>query len=232
MSLMAWVGRRLRLSSDARRVRAERLTYLDEVKVSRLERHARAVLKTGVPGDVLEFGVALGGSAIVLAKLATRHRRRFAGFDVFGRIPPPTSEMDDDKSRDRYAVISSGQSKGIGGDGYYGYRSDLYDAVVHAFGRYDLTVDGEAVALHKGLFEETWPVHVTPSVAFAHIDCDWYEPVKYCLEALEKPLSRGGEIILDDYHDYGGCLAAADEFLAAHPNFEMHDGRNVVLRKN
>jgi asparagine synthase (glutamine-hydrolysing) len=68
-------------------------------------------------------------------------------------------------------------------------------------------------------------------VAFAHIDCDWYDPVKYCLEALEHRLSPGGEIVLDDYHDYGGCQTATDEFLATRPNFVMHDGRNVTLHK-
>jgi O-methyltransferase len=77
-----------------------------------------------VSGDVLEFGVALGGSAIVLAGIAGLAHRRFYGFDVFEMIPAPTSEKDDEKSKQRYNLIASGKSEGIGGDLYYGYRNN------------------------------------------------------------------------------------------------------------
>ena len=110
-----------------------------------------------VPGDVAEFGMALGGSAIVLARHATRRGRGFHGFDVFGMIPPPTSEKDDDKSRDRYRKIATGESRGLGGDLYYGYRDDLYADVCRSFTRFGLEIDNSTVSLHKGLFEETLP---------------------------------------------------------------------------
>ena len=40
------------------------------------------------------------------------------------------------------------------------------------------------MSLHKGLFEDTWPMVATKihQIALAHVDCDWYDPVKYCLE--------------------------------------------------
>ena len=50
-------------------------------------------------------------------------------------------------------------------------------------------------------------------VAFAHVDVDWYEPVKTSLERIFPNLTVGGSIILDDYHDWGGCRKATDEFL-------------------
>jgi O-methyltransferase len=72
------------LSATARAVAAENLTYLSPAKMLRLASAVTRSLKSGVSGDVVEFGIALGGSAIVLAKHARRHGRRFHGFDVGG----------------------------------------------------------------------------------------------------------------------------------------------------
>jgi O-methyltransferase len=219
------------LSSRSRAVIDEKLTYLDAEKLGRLERAAEAAFTRGPKGDALEFGVALGGSAVVIAEIATSHGRAFHGFDVFSMIPPPASPKDDDKSRKRYEVIAAGDSEGIGGDIYYGYRDDLYAEVCETFARHGFPIDGERVTLHRGLFEETWPNYSSRRVAFAHIDCDWYDPVKFCLERIAGRMDVGGRIVLDDYHDYGGCRQATDEFLRLHPEFETYDGPNVVLLK-
>jgi O-methyltransferase len=219
------------LTATARAVQRERLTYLSSKRLRRLESTVSATLVRETPGDILEFGVALGGSAIVLAQHARRHGRAFHGFDVFGMIPPPTSDKDDAKSKNRYEVIASGQSKGIGGDTYYGYRQNLFDEVMASFARHGIPVDGNTIALHRGLFQETWADFRAHAVAFAHVDCDWHDPVKFCLEQLAKRVSPGGVIILDDYHDYGGCRTATDEFLLAHREFRMEDGVTMLLRR-
>ena len=219
------------LSPRSRAVIDEKLTYLDAEKLGRLERAAEAALTRGPKGDALEFGVALGGSAVVIAEIAVSHARAFHGFDVFSMIPAPTSVKDDEKSRKRYEEISAGDSEGIGGDIYYGYRTDLYVEVCQTFTRHGFPVDGGRVTLHRGLFEETWPNYHSRNVAFAHIDCDWYDPVKFCLESIASRMGVGGRIVLDDYHDYGGCREATDEFLRQHPEFETYDGPNIVLLK-
>lgn len=226
-----FVSSRLLISNLARKVRADRLTYLSHKKIYRLETALHDLNRDRVPGGFVEFGVALGGSGILIAKSATDAGRPFHGFDVFGMIPPPTSQKDDAKSKERYKIISQGQSKGIGGDSYYGYVEDLYGQVCKTFERYGVGCSPERVMLHKGLFEETWPHVTTGPIAFAHIDCDWYDPVKYCLEALDPLLSPQGQILLDDYNDYGGCRAATDEFVAARPNYRFEDGVNPLLIK-
>ena len=223
---------RIGLSSTARQVSAAGLTYLIPEKMFRLESGAKEILAKGVTGDVIEFGVALGGSAIVLASLALKYDRRFFGLDVFGMIPPPTSVHDDDKSRDRYEVIKSGRSTGIGGANYYGYEEDLHGKVVKSFEKHGLSVDGRRTSLVKGLFEETWPTIAGNAIAFVHIDCDWYDPVRYCLNAVHPYLSPGGAMLLDDYYDYGGCKTATDEFLREHPDYVVEDGPNLRLRRS
>ena len=213
----------------ATKVREERLSYLRPEKMARLEKALADLDREGVAGDFLEFGVALGGSAIVIADAACNQGRRFRGFDVFGMIPEPTSQADSDDARERYEVIRRGESKGLGKDVYYGYRDDLYGDVVRAFEGHGLPVDNDRIALIKGLFEETWPDHAGDPIAFAHIDCDWHDPVRYCLDAMAKNMVVGGQILIDDYHDYAGAKVATDAFLAENPAFEMEDGPNPVL---
>jgi asparagine synthase (glutamine-hydrolysing) len=217
----------LRLSRLSRAVKDQKLTYLSDTKLLRLEQALRQA--TTANGAFVEFGVALGGSAIMIANAAAAARQRFFGFDVFGLIPPPASDKDDAKSKARYDVIASGQATGIGGDKYYGYRENLYDDVVKAFQRNGLAVDGRLISLVKGPFEDTLPTTNIGCVAFCHIDCDWYDPVKFCLDQISARLKPHGLILLDDYHDYGGCAQATREFLNANPGFSLLDGPNVIL---
>lgn len=218
------------LSSAARAVRREHLTYLSLPKLRRLETVLSELDTHHIAGDYVEFGVALGGSAILIAKAAQKSRRAFTGFDVFGTIPAPTSLKDDAKSKERYRAIAEGHSDGIGGERYYGYRDDLYGDVVGAFARFGLTVGIGGLALERGLFQNTCPKWTTEMIAFAHIDCDWYEPVHYCLNALCHAMVPGGVILLDDYHDYGGARIATQEFLVERGDFAFEDGENVILR--
>lgn len=229
--LLDKVMRRVALAQLQPIVRAvvrDKLTYLSPAKLKRLE---SAIARTkDVKGDLLEFGVALGGSGIILAH-DTKAGREFHGFDVFGMIPPPTSNKDDSKSKERYAAIKAGQSEGIGGEEYYGYRTDLISDVKAAFSRHGVPVDGARVHLHQGLFEDTWDNAEVQAIAFAHIDCDWYDPVRFCLEACAAKLSVGGLLLIDDYNDYGGCRTAVDEFLAKRPEYGFEPGANPILVK-
>lgn len=101
---------------------SNRLTYLSRRKLERLETRLRTTLAAGTEGDIAEFGVALGGSAIVLAGRAILGGRRFHGFDVFAMIPPPTSEKDSPKSKKSFEEIASGTSTGISEDHITGIR--------------------------------------------------------------------------------------------------------------
>ena len=212
------------LSPTGRRVRKERLTYLSAIKLRTLELCMQRINAEGVEGDVLEAGVALGGSAVLLATLMGP-TRTFHGYDVFATIPAPT-ERDPLESHERYEVIAAGRSKGMDGDLYYGYRKDLYEAVSQTFRAYGIG----RYELHRGLFEAT--LHPQGPVAFAHVDSDWYDPVKLALERVYPHLVHGGIVVLDDYFDFGGARQAGDEFLAAHPDVGMVlRSESVVLRR-
>ncbi|MEM9924518.1 MAG: TylF/MycF/NovP-related O-methyltransferase, partial [Cyanobacteria bacterium P01_D01_bin.50] len=184
-----------------------------------------------VSGIFLEAGIALGGSAIIIASMMPENAN-FRGYDVFKMIPPPSDE-DDEKSKARYEIIKKGESKGIGGkDIYYGYIDNLYEQVVKNFESLGLRVDGKKISLHKGLFENTMYFTSKDTIAFAHIDCDWYEPVSLCLERIYPLLSIQGYLVLDDYYDYGGCKKAVDEFLINHQDIVIvKSDSNLVLQR-
>ena len=235
--LRPWSPRRIRsaavklsLSSRARAVAKAGLTYLSPQRLRVLERSVRDVDRRGIPGDFVECGVALGGSAILLSTLLAP-QRRFHGYDVFEMIPAPGAE-DERDAHDRYAVIKAGASRGIGGEQYYGYMTNLRDVVVENFREFGLTVDGERIGLHQGLFEHTLRFEPDSQIALAHIDCDWYDPVRLCLERIYARLAVGGCMILDDYNDYRGCRKAADAFLAEKPDLVLVTPRpNALIRR-
>jgi asparagine synthase (glutamine-hydrolysing) len=220
----------MQLPEIARTVRNKNLTYLSDKKFISLYECVRRVRDDSIPGDFLEFGVALGGSAICLAS-ELDDGRRFLGFDVFGMIPPP-GELDGASSKSRFQVIVSGQSKGIAGEQYYGYIDDLYEQVKKNFHDCGILVDDDRIQLVKGLFHETLPLVDRKPIALAHIDCDWYEPVLDCLNFVYKSLSLGGYIILDDYNAWPGCTKATSEFVADHPDIQLiRSSPHAVLKR-
>ncbi len=217
----------LSLPPLARRIRAEHLTYLSTKKLQSLVDLLKVVDEEAVDGGYVEAGVAMGGSAILLATAAKGRSITFDGYDLFSQIPAP-SENDPAEVHERYQVISQGESRGIGGETYYGYRPDLYGYVVQKFEEFGVPL-GEHVRLHQGYFEDT--LELSHPVALAHIDCDWHDPVALCLDRIYPHLSDGGFIVVDDYYDYGGCRVATDEFRSRVSVETYRDRDHLVLRK-
>jgi len=191
------------------RIRSQNLTYLSDKKLASLARTCHSIENASLPGVFIETGCALGGSAILIASLKSSNRPLFV-YDVFGMIPPPTKEDTADVQH-RYRTIVEGRSGGIGGDKYYGYVDNLYEIVQSNLRGFGIDCEEHSVSLIQGLVQET--LNVDQPVAFAHIDVDWYEPVITCLKRVFPSLVVGGSMILDDYHDWGGCRKATDEYL-------------------
>lgn len=191
------------------RIRSSRLTYLPDERLASIGETCRSIEEANLPGIFIEAGCALGGSAILIATIKNA-KRPFFVYDVFGLIPPPTKE-DTEDVHDRYHTIVQGKSMGIGGDKYYGYQENLYAIVQSNLNSFGINCEEQSVLLIKGLVQDT--MWINQPVAFAHVDVDWYEPVKTCLERIFPNLVAGGSIILDDYHDWGGCRKATDEYL-------------------
>jgi len=197
-----------RLSEIISRVSKQGLSYLDEASLSELSAAIIEIEKQQIPGIIVEAGCALGGSGIVIAATKSKERR-FSVFDVFGMIPPP-SRFDGSDVLERYQIIRSGRSKGINGEMYYGYQDDLYEKVNKNFKDFGLDIIKHNIQFVRGLYEHT--LQINSSVAFAHIDCDWYQSVMVCLTRIEPFLVKNGVLVIDDYYAWSGCRSAVDEY--------------------
>jgi O-methyltransferase len=206
------------------------LTYLSVDRLRRIVDHIDAASAGVSFVNVVEFGIALGGSAVAICK-ALPARGRYVGFDRFGLIPPP-SDRDDGDSHARYEIIRTGRSQGINGNKYYGYEEDLYNLVQSNLLRHGLLVDGDRISLVRGDFADTIATKLPSTVSVAHIDCDWYDAVQLCINAVSMRLSLGGYIIVDDYNDWAGCRRAVDTFLNVSPQFALLDASdNAIIQK-
>lgn len=155
------------------------------------------VAERGIAGDVVECGTARGGSAALLG-LAMKEfgvKRTLWVFDTFEGMPSPTSADPD------YEIAAA----------YEGTcRGDLVD-VSALFERLGIL---ETARLVKGRFEDTVARTETGPIALLHVDGDWYQSVKVCLDHLYDRVSPGGIVQIDDYGHWQGARKAVDEFLA------------------
>jgi len=179
-----------------RRIRSR--TMCSNARLRGLYRGVRSVVQSEVPGDFVECGTALGGSAALIALTLQQLgvRRTLWLFDTFEGLPAPTSEDPD------FEVASL----------YTGRCLGTLDEVQNLFEQLKV---GEQVQFIKGLFQETLPAAAVPQIAFLHIDGDWYESVKACLDNLYDKVTPGGIIQFDDYGYWKGARKAVDEFLSA-----------------
>jgi len=219
-----------KISNLIKNVIDKKLTYLSREKLESLALTCQEIQKRQIKGLVIEAGCALGGSSIVIAKCKESFRP-FHVYDVFGMIPPPTGK-DPLEVHERYQTIFQGFSEGIGGDKYYGYEPQLLNMVVENLSNFGVDIEKENVEFIQGLVEDT--MRLQGPVAFAHIDVDWYSPVLACLQQIIPRLSKGGSVVLDDYHYYGGCRAAVDEYFASNERdfkFDDSSGSMKISRK-
>jgi len=190
------------------KVRNRNLTYLDYSALVDLSKTVISIENQQLNGVFVEAGCALGGSTLIIASVK-KTTRPFYVYDTFGMIPPP-SQQDDEDIHQRYETIVSGKSVGISGEKYYGYEDNLLNKVKETFIEFNIPPEENEMHFVRGTYEKS--LILNDPVAFAHIDCDWYESVKVCLERIEPKLVSGGVFIIDDYYTWSGCSKAVDSY--------------------
>ncbi len=209
------------------KVRNANLTYLSDRKLVAILKSLKEVNDNKIPGCFVEAGVALGGTLCIIS--GNSEWRTVYAYDTFEMIPPPT-EKDPIEVHERYNEIKAGKSIGIGGDIYYGYRSDLLEFVSHNIETLCGKDNFNRTKFFKGLLQNT--MDIKNEVAFAHIDVDWYDPVMHSVTHIWPLLSSGGIIVFDDYFEWGGCKKAVDEFFDGRYDYEFDPtGGNLKVTK-
>jgi hypothetical protein len=178
--------------------RVRRRTMCSNARLRGLYHGVKYVVDRGIAGDFVECGCALGGSAALIGlTLRQLHAsRRLWLFDTFEGLPAPTVHDPDFEVASMFTGTCMGTLEEV---------RDLFR---------QLKIENE-VQFVKGLFQQTLPAAGLSQIALLHLDGDWYESVKCCLENLYDKVVPGGVIQIDDYGYWKGSRKAVDEFMAA-----------------
>lgn len=160
-----------------------------------------------IPGDIVECGVARGGTAAMLSvaslRLGTISRRKWL-FDSYEGLPEPTIEdYVNGKAGNFIQPLPKGSCLGT-----------LEQVSQLMYGKYCFSRDD--VVLVEGWFQDTVPQYknIIDKISILRLDGDWYESTKIPLDNFFDKIVNGGFVIVDDYATCFGSRKATDEFRA------------------
>jgi O-methyltransferase len=177
---------------------ARPLTLLRKTQLDLIEKAVVALEERRVPGDFIEAGVWRGGVIILMRALIGAYRigeRKVFAADSFSGIPKNVRAINDpvDTWSDRW-VASLDE---VGGN-------------IERFGLLD-----DRIAFVVGYFSDTLKYLADKKFALVRLDSDSYDSVETSLEYLYPLLSKGGIIIVDDWH-LAGCKMAVLDYRSRH----------------
>jgi O-methyltransferase len=196
-------------------------TMIGRKRLDNIQYCIEEVIKSKIPGDVIETGIWRGGATIfmrgVLAAYGITDRRVWAA-DSFQGVPPPTLPEDAgwDLSEKNYPVLTV-----------------KIEEVQQLFARYGLL--DEQVFFLQGWFKDTLAKAPIKKLAVLRLDGDLYESTMDALKPLYPKVASGGFIIVDDYTSIPPCARAINEFRAAHgitDPIQKIDDQGVFWRKS
>lgn len=174
-----------------------------------------------IDGDIVECGVAAGGSMMLAALTSITNNnldRHIWLYDTYAGMPEPT-EKDVNYRGDK--AKTQWQASQMEDHNQWCYASlDSVQANMESIG-YPL----DNLHFIKGKVEDTIPSQKPGKIALLRLDTDWYASTKHELENLYPLLSEGGILIIDDYGHWEGCREATDEF------FKHLDGQIPLLNR-
>ncbi|MDP6505306.1 MAG: TylF/MycF/NovP-related O-methyltransferase [Planctomycetota bacterium] len=169
-----------------------------------LELMIRSLVERSVHGSVVECGVWRGGAAAFMAEEVSYHcdkRPHMYFFDSFEGMPRMTRKDGDRAGQMLYGRDASDLSDAEVDGALQGTgQNDADEARVRCL-LSRTRAPQDTLHLVKGWFQNTlpaWKDRIGP-IALLHIDGDFYESTKACLEQLGPQVVPGGVVILDDY---------------------------------
>jgi len=163
-------------------------TILDRPRLDNLYRVALYLEEEMIEGSFVECGTMNGGSAGLIS-LVGKNRQIWL-FDSWDGLPEPG----------KYDIKHTGEPGSIGR--VRGSKEKVEELFFDK-----LQSDRNKVHLIEGWFEDTILRHKNDigEIALLHLDCDYYESVKLCLDSLYDSIVEYGIIVIDDYMDWKGC---------------------------
>lgn len=170
------------------------LTMIGLQRLSHLQECVEDVLRSGVPGDLIETGVWRGGACILMRLILQAHgeeNRTVWVADSFQGMPEGDPEDVNQWHHPELAVS--------------------LEEVRQNFRDWQLDTQ---VGFLPGWFRDTLPGPVQ-QLALLRLDGDYYTSTRDAIRALYPKLSVGGYLIIDDW-GFGECQKAILEYRAQH----------------
>jgi O-methyltransferase len=195
---------------------ARPVTLLTKSQLDLVETAVLAVEKRGVPGDFIEAGIWRGGVVILMRALINAHKmtdRKVFAADSFAGIPKNARALNDpvDSWSDRWIASLEEVQRNVA-------RFGLLD---------------EKIAFVPGFFSDSLKGLAGETFAVMRLDSDSYDSVEESLVYLYPLLSKGGVIIIDDWH-LVGCKAAVLNYRSRHgitEELKTHDGNAYWVKQ-
>jgi len=177
-------------------------TMLSEARLYSLFSLVKRICLENIPGNIVECGVAGGGSTALMAAVVKRYSKQprwLYAFDSFDGMPPPTE-------RDKHEGIAADATGW--GTGTCAAPEANVRQLCSRLGVADL------VKTVKGYFQDTLPKMRSwvGMISLLHIDGDWYDSTKTILENFYDKVGNNCFIQIDDYGYWEGCRQAVTEF--------------------
>ena len=168
------------------------------------------IINSNIPGDFVECGVAFGAQigAMSFACHLAGISRTFHLYDSFEGIPLAGPK---DNVQPGIGTITHDVNKPL--------RERLVSSgiTVHSLESVKKNIESwgfkeQNYIYHKGWFQDTLPHNTIDKISFLRLDGDLYESTEVCLRFLGHKVSKGGYIVIDDYHLLG-AKTATDEYI-------------------
>jgi O-methyltransferase len=179
---------------------AEAETMIGWKRLTHLEQCVAEVIRSDIPGDLVETGVWRGGASILMRAVLKSHgesQRKVWLFDSFEGLPRPDSASYPADQDDTLANFNT----------YLGVSMERVQANFKRYGLLDAQV-----RFVKGWFKDTVPAAQLDRIAVLRLDGDMYESTIQVLEGFYRKVSVDGFVIVDDYGALTNCRKAVHDF--------------------
>jgi len=181
-----------------------------------------------VKGDICEFGVAQGYTSKLIAFFIKDSVKKLFLIDSFKGLPQPSKKdlLKDD-------IFWLGDIKKYQGKMSYPEKKVLNELN-------DIQFNMDRIIINKGFFNSNSEkeMKLPEAVSFAYLDFDFYQPTLDGLIYLDKVLSVGGIVIVDDYDFFStGVKTSVEEWFKINSKsyskeiFKTKNASFVVLKK-
>ena len=187
-------------------INAPAISMLPVARFDSLRACIEDIIRSDVPGDLIETGVWRGGATIFMRAVLRAHNitdRNVWVADSFEGLPEPDPE--------KFPIEARMHASGVMRKRYNHFAVGIDEVRCNfaAFGLLD-----EKVKFLKGWFKDTLPTAPVERVALMRLDGDYYDSTTDALTHLYDKLSPGGYAIIDDYGEdtWTSCRQAVDDF--------------------